>query len=88
MVDGQVCGDVTQRRIAELISNRLQKLAISPEYGAWEILYRDPFDGRYWELTYPQGEMHGGGPKQLRNLARATALAKYKIADDGIGNSN
>lgn len=31
----------------------------------WEKLYRDPADGRYWLLTYPFGELQGGGPPTL-----------------------
>ena len=33
--------------------------------GGWEKLYRDPQDGRYWLLTYPFGELQGGGPPSL-----------------------
>ena len=33
--------------------------------GGWEKLYRDPGDGRCWLLTYPFGELQGGGPPSL-----------------------
>ena len=46
----------------------------------WETLYRDPRDGRLWELTYPQSEMHGGGPRRLHVLSRDEAAAKYEHA--------
>jgi hypothetical protein len=77
--DGQVIADETCKRIEELIKNSLQKVAISKDYGAWETLYRDPKDGRYWEKTYPQGHMHGGGPPKLRVLSVEQAKAKYQF---------
>jgi hypothetical protein len=46
----------------------------------WEILYQDPEDYRYWELTYPHGEYHGGGPPLLRYLTDEEAVMKYKIS--------
>ena len=75
--EGRIVGDAVEMRIDWLISCALQKIAVNRVSGGWETLYRDPRDERYWELTYPQGEMHGGGPKQLKNLPTATVLAKY-----------
>ena len=63
-------------RIAEELP-RLIKLA-SAEDG-WSILYRDPTDSRLWELTYPQGELHGGGPPTLRVMQGDTAKEKYGL---------
>ena len=77
-----VVGDPTEVRISRLIANDLQKVAVGPESGGWETLYRDPADGRYWELTYPRGEMHGGGPKRLTNLPAAAATKKYRLILD------
>ncbi|MDR0954252.1 MAG: immunity 27 family protein [Rikenellaceae bacterium] len=44
-----------------------------------ETLYRDPKDHRYWELTYPQYEYHGGGPPLLRYLTDEEAVDKYHV---------
>jgi hypothetical protein len=74
-----VDGDAVEERITELIVAHLHKMSIRPEAGAWAVLYRDPNDGRYWELTHPQSEMHGSGPKRLTNLSAATARAKYRL---------
>jgi hypothetical protein len=76
--DGHVRGDATCERIKWLTSHYLQKISDSPQWGAWETLYRDPGDGRYWERTYPQGEMQGGGPPQLSCLTIDQAKEKYK----------
>jgi hypothetical protein len=78
-----VVGDPVEVRIGHLIAHHLQKIAISPEFGGWEILYRDPLDGRYWELTYPHSGMHGGGPKRLTNLPEMAATKKYRLCDYG-----
>jgi hypothetical protein len=76
-VDGPAQRDRVCERIEWLIAHQLLKVADSPQSGAWETLYRDPDDGRYWERTYPQGEMHGGGPPQLKCLTFQEARNKY-----------
>jgi hypothetical protein len=35
----------------------------------WASLYKHSDTGDLWDVTYPQSEMHGGGPKRLRRLA-------------------
>lgn len=67
------------RRIELLVSTDLKKIASSPKWGDWEQLFQDPLDGRYWEKTYPHGEMQGGGPPQLKWLSEDEARAKYRI---------
>ena len=78
IADGvQVRADPTCERIQWLTSRHLQKVTISKQWGAWETLFRDPDDGRYWEQTYPQSHMHGGGPPTLKCLSKEQAKAKY-----------
>ena len=72
-VGNRVIADKTCERIKALTSQWLQKIA----GGGWETLYRDPEDGRYWELTYPESHMHGGGPPRLTYLSKEQARAKY-----------
>jgi hypothetical protein len=48
LVNGEVQADATCKRIEWLTTGRLEKIAA----GNWTILFRDPEDGRYWELTY------------------------------------
>jgi hypothetical protein len=75
-VDDKVVGDATCARIHDLTEEYLETVGFS-ESGAWETLYRDPEDGRYWERVYPQGDWHGGGPPALINLSDEEAKTRY-----------
>lgn len=79
----KVVPDEACERIKYLVENVLQKVAESPQWGAWEVLYQDPLDGRFWERNYPRGEMHGGGPPRLAVISRAAAMAKYGLEQGG-----
>lgn len=67
--------DAVCARIERLVAEHLERLASSDDGRA--TLYRDPLDGRLWELTYPYGEMRGGGPPRLTVVAPEHARAKY-----------
>lgn len=54
-------------KIDALLSADLIKLSTAD--GGWRTLYRHRRTGGLWELSYPQSEMHGGGPRRLRQLA-------------------
>lgn len=74
--DGRIFADETCERITEIVRLHLQKLG--HDVSGWNVLYRDPNDGRLWELTYPQSELQGGGPPQLRCLTLNEAKKKYE----------
>jgi immunity protein 27 of polymorphic toxin system len=76
-IGGKIRADAVAARIEELRNTYLTKIAVAES--GWETVYRDPTDLRLWELTYPQGEMHGGGPPMLRCLSTGEAQAKYKF---------
>jgi hypothetical protein len=76
-VDAKVVADETARRIDELTSTELTKVASSED--GWDTLYVDTRDGRKWELTYPHKEWHGGGPATLTCVPDAYVRAKYKL---------
>ncbi|MBE7540272.1 MAG: hypothetical protein HS122_17900 [Opitutaceae bacterium] len=81
IVEGEkVRGDPTCERIEWLTSHHLREIAVSKQWGAWETLYQDPDDGRYWERTYPQGELQGGGPPRLAVIAAEEAKKKYELS--------
>lgn len=72
-----VGADDTSRRIDFLISTALIKVAT--DNSGWFVLYKDPQDSRYWELSYPDGEQHGGGAPTLRQIAADEANGKYVV---------
>jgi hypothetical protein len=77
-LDGNVLKpDATSIRIEQLIRGHLQRLC--SDSSGWDTLYRDPDDGRYWELTYPSSDSEGGGPPRLTCINLAGARAKYPI---------
>jgi hypothetical protein len=71
--------DAVCERIVWLTTKHLRKLASSPQWGDWEVLFLDPDDGRLWELSYPQGELQGGGPPQLQVVDENVARSKYHL---------
>ena len=74
-IGGSVRADAVANRINDLTQTYLMRISVSEN--GWEKLYRDPVDLRLWELTYPQSEMHGGGPPRLRLLSLEEAQKKY-----------
>lgn len=78
-VVGKVRADEACERIEWLTTHDLRRVAVSPQSGGWETLFQDPNDGRFWEKTYPQGEMHGGGPPRLTALSVEKAHQKFAI---------
>jgi hypothetical protein len=74
---GSVVADDVCRRIEWLVEAQLERLAA--DSSGWDTLYRDPRDGRLWERTYPQSEMHGGGPPELSVILPEVAAAKYRV---------
>ena len=74
-----LCADDTAKRIGELTGSYL--LEVARDSAGWDALYRDPADGRLWELTYPESNLHGGGPPQLRCVTPAQVSQKYRLAE-------
>ena len=75
IANGYVAKDQTCQRIEMLTRDYLLMVADK----GWEKLFKDPSDGRLWELTYPKGEMHGGGPPKLAVTSGHEAKQKYGL---------
>ena len=60
------CGDGAI--ITGMLEHELESLRT--EDGGWATIYRHRDTGDLWELSYPQAEVHGGGPRRLRLLNR------------------
>lgn len=73
--DGRPVADDVCKRILALTNSHL--VEVGGDASGWNALYRDPNDGRYWELIYPQSELQGSGPPRLRWLTAEEATQKY-----------
>jgi hypothetical protein len=65
--DGKVVGNKACEIIDHLIEAHL--LRVDEREEGWTVLYQNPTDDTFWELSYPQGELHGGGPPTLTELS-------------------
>ena len=63
--DGKMVAEGDCEAINELLGS-LDR--VTDGCGGWAILHLHRNTGQFWELTYPQSEMHGGGPRRLRRL--------------------
>lgn len=72
-------GSVTQDKVCEriqwLVDFVLQEIAV--DRSKWRTLYLDPNEGGYWELSYPESHMHGGGPPELKRISSSEIKIKY-----------
>lgn len=75
--EGKIIYDDVNRRIEKLINNYL--VFIKTDKSGWIKLFIDPDDNRYWELTYPESEIQGGGALYLRNISKDEAIKKYQL---------
>jgi len=66
-VDGRLVADAVARKIDHLIADVFERVAAASD--GWSVLSRNPSDASYWELTYPQSELAGGGPPLLRRVS-------------------
>jgi hypothetical protein len=71
--------DHVDQRIRWLTSSRLASLGSAS--GGWDWLFRDPRDGRLWELTFPESSLHGSGPRRLSVVSPDVARDKYGVDD-------
>jgi hypothetical protein len=67
--------DEVSKRIEYLINIYLIKVA--EDDSGWAVLFQDINDGRFWELTYPESEVHGGGAPLLQNFSLDEVREKY-----------
>jgi len=65
--DRAVVGDDVCAEIKRLLAEDLVELG--RDESGWYTLFRDRRDGQFWERSYPQSELHGGGPPQLAPIS-------------------
>jgi len=72
-----VITDENCKRIEYLTDHYLEK--IDTDSSGWNKLYKDPADGRFWVKTYPNSEMHGGGPPHLKEISPTEAQKQFQV---------
>jgi Immunity protein 27 len=75
---GEIKPDAVSLRIDSLVQSQL--IRVAADVSGWDVLFRDPADGRLWELTYPHSASHGGGAPQLAVVDSRVAASKYRIS--------
>ncbi len=75
--NGKLVPKKSSYRIVALCDNLLEKIISSEVH--YSILYRDPNDGRYWELIFTEPEFHGGGTRKLTFISDNEAKVKYQL---------
>jgi len=76
----RIRADAICERIGWLVSQYL--VPLGADTGGWDELYRDPETSHLWERTWPQPQMHGGGPPRLARIGVEDARAKYGAVVD------
>ena len=77
---GRVVKDANTERIEILTRDYLRE--VKRDTSGWKVLYIDPKDSRYWELSYPDSGLSGGGPPLLQHLNREDVREKYGEVPD------
>ena len=72
--DGRIRAVGDAKSINDLLKNKL----VEVRKENWAILYRHKETGEFWDLTYPQGEIHGGGPRRLRVVSDPDDWTPYQ----------
>ena len=74
-IDGKVVGDSNCEIINNMIENDLEKIADREE--GWITLCKEKSTNNFWECTYPDSQMQGGGPPRLELLSKNEVIDKY-----------
>lgn len=74
-VKGKTVADSNCDRINQLTTQYLIERKKSAS--GWETLYVNPVDNRFWELSFPNSEWHGGGPQRLTNISEKEARDRF-----------
>ena len=64
--DGKVAARGDAAAIDEMLATKLEE--VRTDEGGWVVIFRHRDTNQLWELSYPQSELHGGGPRRLRRI--------------------
>ena len=54
-------------------------IKVATDESGWDILYKEKSSNKYWELTYPNSEMHGGGEPLVSLLSLEDVKLKFNV---------
>ncbi len=54
-------------------------IKVTTNDSGWEILYKEKSSNKYWELTYPNSEVHGGGEPLVSPVAIEDVKLKFNV---------
>jgi hypothetical protein len=76
--NGKMTADENCERIQFLTKEVLTEIAT--DESGWQTLYLNSEDSSYWELSFPNNEMHEGGPPELLRTTNLEELEqRYNI---------
>nr|WP_295889878.1 Imm27 family immunity protein [uncultured Devosia sp.] len=64
-------------KIDAMLRDELVKVRDEDE--GWTNVYRHRTNGTFWKLTYPNGAIHGGGPRQLIELSSVMPVPRTDL---------
>ena len=70
--------DCTSAGIQRLSTDQPNLIKVATGDSGWSTLFRD-ITGAFIERTYPQGQMHGGGPPKFAPITEEEARRKYTL---------
>jgi len=68
--DGKVAARGDAATIDEMLATKLEE--VRTDATNWLVIFRHRETNQLWELSYPQSELHGGGPRRLRLMSEAS----------------
>jgi hypothetical protein len=54
-------------------------IKITTDESGWEVLYKEKPSNKYWVLTYPNSEVHGGGEPLVSPLPNEEVKLKFNV---------
>jgi hypothetical protein len=67
--DGKMLAGADALAINEMLATKLEE--VRTDVTNWIVIFRHRDTNQLWELSYPQSELHGGGPRRLRLIDSA-----------------
>ena len=67
----------SQIEIEDFVSTKCKKVAVSKS--GWDSLYIEKENGCYWNKSYPDGALHGGGQPVLSKIDKTVVKEQFDV---------